>query len=151
MSAFVGENVNTGLLLLMGLGIATAFVPLNFVMALGISVKPLLVKGSPALSLFLIGLAIPWVEEGTFGTVFGASAVEEWGVVAGFALIVPLWVIFHYLAWAPLTVGGIIYLALFRTFALIPLIKYKSVLPGFVGHVAVNTSVALASMGVLAA
>ncbi|KXA94343.1 hypothetical protein AKJ65_04670 [candidate division MSBL1 archaeon SCGC-AAA259E19] len=66
MSAFVGENVNTGLLLLMGLGIATAFVPLNFVMALGISVKPLLVKGSPALSLFLIGLAIPWVEEGTF-------------------------------------------------------------------------------------
>jgi len=51
-----------------------------------------------------------------------------------------VWVGFHALAFRPLTITKAIYLGVFRLLAMIPLIKYKSFLPGAIGHIIANLS-----------
>lgn len=55
-------------------------------------------------------------------------------------------VAFHWFAFLPMGLGDVLYLSAFRAAALIPLIKYKSVLPAMMGHTSVNASALAVSL-----
>jgi len=94
---------------------------------------------------FVVAVMIPFMEESIWGATVGASFLEKWGVVLGSAGILVSWILFHWYTFQPLTIHDIELLALFRVSALIPLIKYKSALPGAMAHMSINASAVLVS------
>lgn len=149
LTTFSGYNVSLPTIIGAGILLSIIFVPISMFLAVGLQVKTFSIAGSPALSALTICLLIPAIEEGVFAAAVGTSFVERFGVVGGILGITIFWIGFHIAAYAPLTIASIAYLGFFRVGAMIPVVKFKSSLPAFLAHMAVNTGALLASWGVI--
>jgi len=129
-----GYRIGTSSLVLIGVLIGLVFVPLR-----ALTYKPLVTQGG-VMSVILVGWMVPIIEEGIFAGTVGPSAIERFGALSGIVVILVVWIGFHALAFRPLSVAKVAYLGVFRILAIVPLVKYKSCLPGLVGHIIANLS-----------
>jgi len=131
-----GYNVTYPTLVLLGLVIGGVFAPL----LLSLKIEPFSIRMglSGAISLISTGFLIPIIEEAVFSNTMGASFIERGGIFFGVLGLVTVWVVFHIPSWGGLTIADIAFLASFRVTCSIPIIKYKSALPAWIGHIIVN-------------
>jgi len=146
LAVFRGYNVSAGVLLCLGIVIASVFVPLNYLLPFSMEAKTVAPISPFILRLAMLVVVIPWIEEGLFSATIGAGSLESMGLVPGIVLVIFLWVIFHFVAWGPLTVLKMLYLGAFRVASLLPVAKYKSSLPALLGHGFVNGFVFLVGL-----
>ncbi|KXA90788.1 hypothetical protein AKJ57_03655 [candidate division MSBL1 archaeon SCGC-AAA259A05] len=145
-SAFAGlsgYNVGPGVLILSGVAVACVFIPLSFTFQVSLEVEMFAVGGFLP-TLAVVGFLIPTIEEGVFSSTVGASFCEKAGAIGGIVGITAIWVAFHYYAWGPFTISEILYLGGFRVVCMAFLVKYKSFLPAWISHMAINSFTVIA-------
>lgn len=148
---YLGENVSLGFLFLIGIAISLIFAPfVLFFDVWNFQIEPLAITGAPVLTFILVAVLIPFIEEGVWSGVVCPTFIERTGLVTGVLFVILSWVAFHYLAYQPFTASDFLFLGGFRLLTLIPIIKYKSLLPAVLSHNLINGIAVLASMGVFA-
>lgn len=94
--------------------------------------------GITIVSFYISVVAVPIVEEFTFGNLVSCSLIKKLGLILGTIASAFTFSIFHYLVYAPVNPLILIVPFVFRVLASIALVRFVSFLPGYVGHVVVN-------------
>jgi len=135
-------DVIAALLIVIGTSIVSAFVfTMTGKMAFFMEIFPEL----PWVNLVIVGLSIPIIEEVFFGCLFGATMIENFGVVTGILTTSFTFTFFHYATYG-LSVPMLVPIFLFRTLASIAMIRLRSGTPGIYSHCIVNSCSVLGMM-----
>jgi len=120
-----------------GVIIGLAFVTLNYALGIYLQVNPLQVKEMPIASFIITVMMVPIVEEGLFRGVIAPSIAEDAGLIHGALISAFAFAMFHGYVYGynPLAMTMAF---LFGVVAALVDFKYKSLLPGAVGHSIVN-------------